>query len=106
MSRAGAVRACNSIACLLLGLALLPGLLQADGAALDSARRAFARGDYNQAIEILKTAAGSDSNNGELYALLSRSYLQLDQYDAAVSAGEKAVALSPNNSEIHRILGH
>jgi tetratricopeptide (TPR) repeat protein len=29
----------------------------------------------------------------------------LDQYDAAVSSGEKAVALSPNNSEIHRLLG-
>jgi len=105
MSRAGAVRACNSIACLLLAVALLPGLLQADGMALDSARQAFAKGDYNKAIEILKNAAGSDPSNGELYALLSRSHLQLDQYDAAVSAGEKAASLSPNNSEIHRILG-
>jgi tetratricopeptide (TPR) repeat protein len=105
MSRAEAVRACNSIARLLLGLALLPGLLRADGMALDSARQAFAKGDYTKAIEILKNAAGRDPNNGELYALLSRSYLQLDQYDPAVNAGEKAVSLSPNNSEIHRILG-
>ena len=99
------MRACNSIACVLLGLALLPGLLQADGMALDSARQAFAKGDYNRAIEILKNAAGSDPNNGELYEWLSRSYLQLDQYDGAVSAGEKAVSLSPSNSEIHRVLG-
>lgn len=105
MFRAGAVRACNSIVRLFLSLALLPGLLGADSGALDSAKQAFAKGDYNQAIEILKNATGSDPNNGDLYALLSRSYLQLDQYDAAVSAGEKAVALSPNNSEIHRILG-
>lgn len=105
MSRAGAVRACNSIARALLSMALLPGLLRAEGMALDSAKQAFSKGDYNKAIEILKSAASSDPNNGDLYALLSRSYLQLDQYDAAVSAGEKAVALSPNNSEIHRVLG-
>lgn len=105
MSQAGAVRACKSIARALLVLALLPGLLRADGTALDSAQQAFSKGDYNKAIEILKNATGSDPNNGDLYALLSRSYQQLDQYDAAVSAGEKAIALSPNNSEIHRVLG-
>jgi len=77
----------------------------AENGALEPARQAFAKGDYNKAIEILKTAAGSDPSNGDLYVLLSRSYLQLDQYDAAVNAGEKAVALTPNNSEFHRVLG-
>jgi tetratricopeptide (TPR) repeat protein len=105
MFRAGAVRACNSIAYALLSLALLPGPLQADQMPIDSAKQAYAKGDYNKAIEILKNAAGGDPNNGALYEWLSRSYLQLDQYDAAVSAGEKAVALSPNNSETHRVLG-
>ena len=99
------MRACNSIACALFGLALLPGLLRADSPALDSAKQAYAKGDYAKSVEILKSAAGGDPNNGDLYALLSRSYLQLDQYDAAVGAGEKAVALSPSNSEIHRVLG-
>ena len=92
------MRAARSIWCALLCLALLPGGLLADGTPLDSAKQAYAKGEYSQAIEILKGATAKDPNNGELYALLSRSYLELDQYDAAVSAGEKAVALSPNNS--------
>jgi tetratricopeptide (TPR) repeat protein len=37
--------------------------------------------------------------------LLTRSYLELDQYDAAVSSGEKAVAINPKNSEYHQWLG-
>jgi tetratricopeptide (TPR) repeat protein len=105
MVRAGAVRACKPIAGALLGLLLLPGLLRADSAPLESARQVFAKGDYNKAIEILKSAESGDPKNGELYALLSRSYLQLDQYDSAISAGEKAVSLSPGDSEIHRVLG-
>jgi tetratricopeptide (TPR) repeat protein len=89
----------------LLATAMLAGLAHADAGAIDAARQAFAKGDYHKAIEILRTATASDSNNSELFALLSRSYLQLDQYDGAVSSAEKAVALSPNNSEFHRILG-
>jgi len=105
MFQAGAVRVCNRIAFVLLGLALWCGSAWADGAALETAKLAFAKGDYHKAIELLKSATASDPGNGELYALLSRSYLQLDEYDAAVSAGEKGVSLSSNNSEIHRILG-
>jgi len=89
----------------LLAMALLPALARGDSGALDAARQAFAKGDYHKAIEILKTATASDANNGELFALLSRSHLQLDQYDAAISSGEKAITLSPKNSEFHRILG-
>ena len=89
----------------LLGLALWPGPARADAGALDAAKQAFAKGEYQKAVEILKSATASDANNSELFALLSRSYLQLDQYDAAVSSGERAVSLSPNNSEFHRILG-
>jgi tetratricopeptide (TPR) repeat protein len=89
----------------LLAMALLPASGQADAGALDAAKQAFAKGEYQKAVEILKAAAASDSGNGELFALLSRSYLQLDQYDGAIGAGEKAITLSPKNSEFHRILG-
>lgn len=105
MDRAGAMQVCNSVFRVLLGLALWPGLVWADSAAIDSAKQAYAKGDYHKAIELLKSAASGDPNNGALYELLSRSYLQLNEYDAAVSAGEKAVSLSPNNSETHRVLG-
>jgi tetratricopeptide (TPR) repeat protein len=99
------MRVCKLIVRAFLALALLPAVLRADGAALEQARQAYVAGDYHKAIDILKGATSGDPNNGDLYALLSRSYLQLDAYDAAVSAGEKAVSLSPNNSEIHRVLG-
>ena len=89
----------------LLATALLPAMAHADSGALDAARQAFAKGDYHKAVDILKAATASDSNDSELFALLSRSYLQLDQYDAAISSGEKATTLSPKNSEFHRILG-
>jgi len=84
---------------------LLPVLSRGDTGALDAAKQAFAKGDYQRAVEILKGATASDSNNSDLFALLSRSYLQLNQYDAAISSGEKAVSLSPKNAEFHRILG-
>ena len=89
----------------ILVVALWPGLLRGDSAALDAAKQAFAKGDYHKAVDLLKGATAADPGNGDLYILLSRSYLQLDQYEAAVTAGEKAVALSPKNSEFHRLLG-
>ncbi|HUL34778.1 MAG TPA: tetratricopeptide repeat protein [Candidatus Eisenbacteria bacterium] len=99
------MRASKSIRAALLSLALCPATFGADGNALDAAKQAYAKGDYSRAIEILKGAAASESNDADLYVLLSRSYLQLEQYDAAVSAGEKAVTLEPKNSEFHRVLG-
>jgi len=98
------VRVSRYVCAAFLAAALWPGVLRADAGALDSAKQAFAKGDYHKAVEILKTAAGNDSS-GDIYALLSRSYLQLDQYDLAMSAGEKAVSLNPKNSEFHRVLG-
>ena len=105
MFRAEAVACSRHILTAAFSLALGCAVLARDNAALDPARQAFAKGDYNKAVEVLKAAVASDPNNGDLQVLLSRCYLQLDQYDAAVSAGEKAVALSPNNSEFHRVLG-
>lgn len=105
MLRVRAVRAVKAIGLVLFCLALLPGKLRADSAAMDSAKQAFAKGDYNQAIEILKKAAAGDVNNGDIYVLLTRSYLEINQYDAAVNAGEKAVSINPQNSEYHRWLG-
>lgn len=89
----------------LLAAWLWPALGHADADALEAARQAFAKGDYHKAVDILKIAAVGDSGNGELFALLSRSYLQLDQYDAAINTGEKAITASPKNAEFHRVLG-
>jgi tetratricopeptide (TPR) repeat protein len=84
---------------------LLPGAARAEEAALGQAKSAFEKGEYTRAIEILKSAAGSEPNNGDVYVLLARSYLELNQYDPAVNSAEKAVAIDPKNSDYHRWLG-
>jgi tetratricopeptide (TPR) repeat protein len=91
---------CAGLACLMLS----SGVTRAEETSLERARSAFEKGEYTQAIEILKTAAGSGPN-GDVYVLLTRSYLELNQYDAAVNSAEKAVAIDPKNSEYHRWLG-
>jgi tetratricopeptide (TPR) repeat protein len=69
------------------------------------ARRAFDKGDFAQAIQILNSAVAKDPNSGDAYLLLTRCYLETDQYDNAVRSGEKAVAINPKNSAYHRWLG-
>ena len=84
---------------------MLPGVALAEETPVEKARVAFEKGDYTQAIEILKSAEARDPNNGDTYVLLARSYLELNQYDAAVNSAEKAVAINPKNSDYHRWLG-
>lgn len=72
---------------------------------LDVARRAYEKGDYNQAIALLKGAAEKDPNNGEMQLLLTKCYLEAKRYDEAVSSGEKAVAINPKSSIYHQWLG-
>jgi tetratricopeptide (TPR) repeat protein len=92
---------CAALACLLL----LPGLAGAEESPLEKAKGAFEKGEYSHAIEILKSATGSEPKDGDVYVLLARSYLELNQYDAAVNSAEKAVAIDPKNSDYHRWLG-
>jgi tetratricopeptide (TPR) repeat protein len=98
------VRAINFI-CALLVCLTLAAAARAEETPLEKAKGAFEKGEYTQAIEILKSAAGSESNNGDIFVLLARSYLELNQYDAAVSSAEKAVAINPKDSNYHRWLG-
>ena len=84
---------------------LLPGVARTEETPVEKARVAFEKGEYTQAIEMLKSAASGEPNNGDLYVLLARSYLELNQYDAAVNSAEKAVAIDPKNSDYHRWLG-
>jgi tetratricopeptide (TPR) repeat protein len=77
----------------------------AQEAPLDAAKRAYEKGDYNKAIEILKGAAGKEPDNGEIPLLLTKSYLESKQYDNAVRSGEKTVAIDPKNSAYHQWLG-
>jgi tetratricopeptide (TPR) repeat protein len=99
------VRATNHICAMLVCLMLLPAVARGEQTALEKAKAAFEKGEYAQAIEILKRAEGSEPNKGDVYILLARSCLELNEYDAAVNSAEKAVAIDPKNSDYHRWLG-
>lgn len=89
----------------LLWLVTLPVAATAQDPPLDLAKLAYEKGDYAKAIEILKPATQKQPTNGEIHLLLTKSYLEMKQWDAAVSSGEKAVASNPNSSLYHQWLG-
>ena len=72
---------------------------------LDAAKSAYEKGDYNKAIELLKGQAQEQPSNGEIQLLLTKAYLESNQYDNAISSAEKAVSLDPDNSVYHQWLG-
>jgi len=72
---------------------------------MDAAKQSYEMGDYNKAIEILKSAATKEPNNGAIQLLLTRAYLESNQIENAVNSAEKAVAIDPKNSFYHQWLG-
>jgi tetratricopeptide (TPR) repeat protein len=73
--------------------------------ALDAARRAYEKSDYTRAVQELQTAAAKDPQNGEIQLLLTKSYLELQEHDAAIASAEKAVGIDPRSSLYHEWLG-
>jgi len=59
---------------------------RAEETPLDAARRAYEKGDYRKAIELLGAAAARDPSSGEIQLLLAKSYLENKQFDEAVPA--------------------
>jgi tetratricopeptide (TPR) repeat protein len=105
MSWVEMVRAINFICVTIAILLLSPCAARAEETLLEKGKSAFEKGEYARVIAILKSAESGQPNNGDLYVLLARSYLELNQYDAAVNSAEKAVAINPRNSDYHRWLG-
>jgi len=86
-------------------IATLPNPGAAQIAPLEAAQSAYDQGEFKKAIELLKSAASTYPGNGDIQLLLTKSFLETNQYDAAVSSGEKAVASNPKSSVYHRWLG-
>jgi tetratricopeptide (TPR) repeat protein len=74
-------------------------------ASLEAGRRAYEASDYTKAIQDLQAAAAEEPQNGEVQLLLTKSYLELQQHDAAIRSAERAVAIGPENSIYHEWLG-
>jgi len=73
-------------------------------AGLDEARQAYEASDYTRAIQILQSAAAKDPQNGDVHLLMTKSYLELEQLDAAIKSAEKAIAIDPQSSKYHEWL--
>ena len=74
-------------------------------AGLEAGRRAYESSDYAKAVQVLQAAAAKDPQNGDVQLLLTKSYLELQERDAAIKSAEKAVSLDPRNSIYHEWLG-
>lgn len=72
---------------------------------VEAGRQAYETGDYAKATEILRQASLREPQNAEIYWLLTKTYYQSEQLDAAIVTAEKAVELQPDNSVYHEWLG-
>ena len=88
-----------------LGWVFGAAVVVAQDAALENAKLAYEKGDYTRAVEVLQAATANSPKNGEIYLWLTKSYLELKQYDNAVNSAEKAVAIDAKSSIYHQWLG-
>ena len=73
--------------------------------AAEDASRAYERGNYPEAVEILKAEVSQNPQDPKIYLLLAKTYFQMRDHDKAIESAEKAVKLDPDNSEVHEWLG-
>jgi tetratricopeptide (TPR) repeat protein len=81
----------------------LASLKQKDS--MEAGRRAYESSDYSKAVMELQGAAAKEPQNGEIQLLLTKSYLELQDRDAAINSAERAVAIDPKSSVYHEWLG-
>ena len=67
-------------------------------ASLEAGRHAYEASDYVKAVQALQAAAAKDPQNADVQLLLAKSYLELQQHDAAIKSAERAVAIDAQNS--------
>lgn len=72
---------------------------------LKSASDLLNAGRADDAISVLDSHLQSAPEDAAAYNLLARTYFSLQRWDRAIAAGEKAVALAPQNSSYHMWLG-
>lgn len=83
---------------MLLTLVAMPGVSEPDALLLLQSGRA------DQALKVLNSQVQANPNDARAYNLMCRVYFQLEDWDDAIGAAEKSVALAPDNSEYHQWL--
>lgn len=86
---------------LLAGLALAAPVAIAEV----SADQLLADGRVDDVIVLLQSRISSDQTDAQSYNFLCRAYYSLGNWDSAIAACQKAMELSPSNSQYHLWLG-
>ncbi|MGC2890981.1 MAG: tetratricopeptide repeat protein [Candidatus Acidiferrum sp.] len=73
--------------------------------ALEAGQRAYEKSDYTRAVQELRAAAAKEPQNGEIQLLLTKSFIELGEHDAAIASAQRAVAIDPQSSVYHEWLG-
>lgn len=77
------------------------GAKSGNRAKLEAAIRLYQKGDYQQAIKYLDDAStGSNIVEAGKYTLLGDCYVNLENYDKALSSYDKAISEADNNPQI------
>jgi len=84
---------------------LKSSLALAAAAPADTAQAQFETGNYSAAIKAVTAALSEAPEDASLHFWALRSYYELRDYNNAVTHGEKAVRLDPQNAEYSRWLG-
>jgi tetratricopeptide (TPR) repeat protein len=88
----------------ILAVFLLTALPRIASAA-DNAPVLLAAGRIDDAITTLRGELSQTPNDPQAHNLLCRAYFAVEDWDRAIAACEKAIALAPNNSSYHLWLG-
>ena len=87
---------------LLFVLALSPGSVFAKSPELERAHELYQRTEYTQALAILDRLPNRDADTLQL---AGQCHFMNGDYKRAAESFEKALALNPQSSELHRLLG-
>ncbi|MGA2420713.1 MAG: tetratricopeptide repeat protein [Candidatus Acidiferrum sp.] len=66
---------------------------------------AYEAGEYPKAAQLLQAAASEQPQNAQIQLLLTKTHLEMQQWEAAIKSGERAVELEPKSSVNHEWLG-
>jgi tetratricopeptide (TPR) repeat protein len=90
-------------------ISMLAVVIVLAGAAASSTKSApeilLREGRIDEATAAINQRIQSSPNDAEAYNLLARAYFAIEKWDAAIKAGEKSVALAPDQSIYHLWLG-
>jgi len=89
----------------LVAMIALAGVLMGGVQALDAPSDLLATGHIDDAIASLQGQLKNSPSDASLYHYLTRAYFALQDWDRAISNGEKAIALASDNSDYHLWLG-